>query len=221
MEKYAIIVAGGKGTRMKSEVPKQFLPLLGKPIMAHTINKFLAAECKVIIVLPKDHFETFEELVLPSCHSQNIKFTEGGITRFHSVKNGLELIDSDGYVAVHDAVRPLISLDTIQESFNTAQINQTAVTSIPLKDSIREIKENTNSAKDRSKYRLIQTPQTFSVTLLKKAYETEYLDNFTDDASVVEHYGATITLFNGDYSNLKITTPEDLIIAKALINEEI
>ena len=221
-QKYAIIVAGGSGTRMKSSTPKQFLSLNGKPIIAHTINKFLQTDCEIIVVLPPHHFKTFKENVLHHCNSQEMVLAEGGATRFHSVKNGLNCIKPNGLVAIHDAVRPLISTETIYNCFKTADNKGNAVASVALKDSIRKVESpDKNIAQNRSDYFLVQTPQTFDGDLLLKAYECDYKDHFTDDASVFENAGHSIQLVEGDYKNIKITTPEDLTVAKALLDEEL
>ena len=198
-KKYAIIVAGGSGSRMKSDLPKQFIKIGDKPIMAHTISQFQKADCQVIVVLPASHFKTFKDLVLSHCHSTEMILVEGGKTRFESVKNGLACIHEECLIAIHDAVRPFIPTSIIDESFDTAVRSGTAVVSVPLKDSIRLYKEGHNEAVNRSDYRIIQTPQTFKSSLLFSAYKQEYKDFFTDDASVVESAGHTIHLIEGDY----------------------
>lgn len=215
MKKYAIIVAGGSGTRMKSTIPKQFLFVDNQPIIAMTINQFLKAGCEVIVVLPSMFLSTFETEILLHCDNQDLLLVEGGDTRFQSVKNGLEHVDDESLVAVHDAVRPFIKIETINNSFEEAKLKNNAVTSIVLKDSIRLLTNNGSESKDRAMYRLIQTPQTFDGKLLKKAYKQEFTTSFTDDASVFEADGNTIHLIDGDFKNIKITTPEDLLIAKA------
>ena len=221
-QKCAIIVAGGSGTRMKSVIPKQFIHLNSKPIMAHTINRFLETSSLIVVVLPKEHFKTFNDEVLPYCNSEDLTLIEGGSSRFHSVKNGLSAIPANSLVAIHDAVRPLISRETISNSYSVAEEKGSAVVSIALKDSIRRIdKTGKSEAKNRANYFLVQTPQTFDSDLLLKAYNCEYNDVFTDDASVFEHAGYHIELVSGDYRNIKITTPEDLVVAKALMNEKL
>lgn len=221
-KRYAVIVAGGSGTRMQTDRPKQFLMLEGKPIMAHTINRFLSSNCEVIVVLPADHFLTFKEDVLHHCHSQEMILAQGGETRFHSVKNGLDLVKKDSLVAIHDAVRPLVSLKDIELSFTEAEKHGCAVVSVPLKDSIRQVSKNGhNNAVNRSDFYLIQTPQTFRSELLLDSYTCAYNSSFTDDASVFEQQGNKIHLVEGDYRNIKITTPEDLTVAKALLNEKL
>lgn len=221
MKKFAVIVAGGNGSRMNSELPKQFIHLHQKPIMAYTINQFLAVGCEIIVVLPKEHFGTFKQEILHHCHSQEMTLAQGGQTRFHSVKNGLDTIFEPGLVAVHDAVRPFVSLELIQESFSTAQKKTNAIAAVGLKDSIRRLTPSGSQSKNRAEYQLIQTPQTFQTELLLEAYNQPYRDEFTDDASVFEHAGHQIHLIPGSYKNIKITTPEDLLVAKAFLDEKI
>ncbi len=219
---YALIVAGGKGTRIKSKVPKQFLDLDGLPILMHTINAFFkySAVIKIVLVLPEDDFPLWEELCLLNNYHKPIILQKGGDTRFQSVKNGLEKIDGDGLVAIHDGVRPLVSEDIIGASFRLAAVHGSAVAAVRLKESIRMTDQDNTKAMDRSKFRLIQTPQTFRVELIKKAYELKEDASLTDDASVAEKAGHTISLFEGSYENIKITTAEDLVIAEALLKSK-
>jgi len=216
---YAIIVAGGKGTRIKSQTPKQFIELNGKPVLLHTLEVFFrySDNLHVILVLPKDDFETWKII----CEIHNFKkpvvLQQGGDTRFQSVKNGLSRIDGDGYVAIHDGVRPLVNEGIIRTSFKLAKINQSAIAAVPLNESIRMTDRGGTKAMDRSKFHLIQTPQTFQVALIKKAYEQKEDVHFTDDASVVEKAGHRVSLFQGSFTNLKITNQEDLIVAEALL----
>jgi 2-C-methyl-D-erythritol 4-phosphate cytidylyltransferase len=219
-KEYALIVAGGKGTRIKSKVPKQFLDLDGLPILMRTINAFYAysPEITVIVVLPEDDFVLWKELCLLHGYTKPLILQKGGETRFQSVKNGLNRIDGEGLVAIHDGVRPLVSKDIIGASFRLAAVHGSAVAAVRLKESIRMTDQDNTKAADRSKFRLIQTPQTFSVSLIKMAYHTKEYPNFTDDASVAEHAGHPISLFEGSYENIKITTAEDLIIAEALLS---
>jgi 2-C-methyl-D-erythritol 4-phosphate cytidylyltransferase len=220
---YAIIVAGGSGSRMKSEIPKQFLPLAGKPILLHTVEKFLQIpSIQLIIALPTNDINYWHEITESNSLIQQFKdsiiITAGGATRFQSVKNGLNQIKSDGLVAVHDGVRPLVNLEIIQKSYSVASAHGTAVTSVWVKDSVREVNEYGESkAIDRTKLKLVQTPQTFRVSLIKKAFEVEEQSFFTDCASVLEFSGEKITLIDGAYENIKITTPEDMIVAEAFL----
>ena len=222
-EKFAIIVAGGSGSRMKSETPKQFLPLAGKPILLHTVEKFLQIpDIQLIIVLPKNDIEYWHKIAhsnsIVQKNTDSLIIVVGGDTRFQSVKNGLSQIKCDGLVAVHDGVRPLVNLEIIQNSYLVAEKYGTAVASVWVKDSVREVNSNgENLALDRTKLKLIQTPQTFRVGLIKKAFEVEEQSFFTDCASVLEYSGEKITLIDGAYENIKITTPEDMIVAEAVL----
>jgi 2-C-methyl-D-erythritol 4-phosphate cytidylyltransferase len=218
MKKYAIIVAGGSGSRMKSDLPKQFIEIGGLPILMHTLKRFKEAdtEIELILVLPESQFEFWEELC--EIHSEFTraiphKLVAGGKSRFQSGRNGLQVINNEGLVAIHDGVRPFVSAEIINESFRVADEKGTAVVSVASKDSVRV----NGQAIDRSTVRLIQTPQTFQIPLIKKAFETPELSTFTDDASVAEHAGFEIHLIEGAYENIKITTPEDLLWAEVLL----
>ncbi|WMJ73218.1 2-C-methyl-D-erythritol 4-phosphate cytidylyltransferase [Cytophagaceae bacterium ABcell3] len=222
LNRYAIIVAGGSGTRMNSSVPKQFLKVAGKPILMHTIEKFIETDPQttIVLVLPLQEIATWKSLVKKHQFKHQVQIAEGGRSRFASVKNGLKVIEEEeALVAIHDGVRPCISPETIERSYEHAAIYGSAITSVPLKDSIRLIKEkNSNEAVDRSMYRLIQTPQTFKLSLIRDSYQTTELPHFTDDASVAEHASNRIHLIEGSYLNLKITTPDDLVIAECLLS---
>ena len=211
-------MAGGSGSRMKSDIPKQFMEVGGLPILMHTLKRFKEADSQIelILVLPESQFEFWNELCLkyPLVPHQLVK---GGKTRFQSGLNGLQIIDNEGLVAIHDGVRPFVSVEIINESFRIASEKGTAVVSVPSKDSVRV----NGQAIDRSTVRLIQTPQTFQIPLIKKAFETEELSTFTDDASVAEHAGFEINLIEGNYENIKITTPEDLLWAEVILNAKI
>ena len=217
---YALLVAGGKGTRIKSSLPKQFIELVGKPILLHTIEAFISYSdsIKIILVLPEDDFPIWESICKKFNFSYPIVLQKGGETRFQSVKNGLGRIEGEGLVAIHDGVRPLISSDIIGASFRLAAAHQSAVAAVRLKESIRMTDQDNTKAMDRSKFRIIQTPQTFHLQLIKKAYEIKEDPNLTDDASVAEKAGHIISLFEGSYENIKITTSEDLVVAEALMN---
>jgi 2-C-methyl-D-erythritol 4-phosphate cytidylyltransferase len=215
-KKYAIIVAGGSGSRMKSDVPKQFIEVGGLPILMHTLQRFKEAdaEIEIILVLPESQFDYWKEL----CQKYKTvphQLVAGGNTRFQSGLNGLKAIENEGLVAIHDGVRPFVSKEIINESFKVASEKGTAVVSVPSKDSVRV----NGQAIDRSTVRLIQTPQTFQISLIKKAFEIEELSIFTDDASVAEHAGFEINLIEGNYENIKITTPEDLLWAEVLLKQ--
>lgn len=222
MKYYAIIVAGGSGSRMHSAVPKQFLLLNGLPTLMHTINAFHNCQThpEIIVVLPSDSHDYWNTL----CTSHNFdiphQLVSGGETRFHSVKNGLGLInDEDAIIAVHDAVRPLISNEIIDDSYECAAKYGNAIVAIKSRDSVRQIKDNRSVSLVRDEIYLIQTPQTFQLAQLKNAYLQPYHNNFTDDASVVEQTGVNINLISGSYQNIKITFPEDIAIAEFLLKQ--
>ena len=218
-KEYALVVAGGKGTRINSKTPKQFLELNGLPVLMHTLLAFYrySEDITVILVLPEDDLQTWQSLCARHKFIRPVILQKGGETRFQSVKNGLEKIENDGLVAIHDGVRPLVSENIIATSFRMASVHQSAIAAMPLKESIRMMDQDHTKAVVRSKYRLIQTPQTFSVSLIKKAYEMQEDLSLTDDASVAENSGHVVSLFEGSYENIKITTTEDLIIADALL----
>lgn len=219
-KEFALIVAGGKGTRIKSKLPKQFLELHGKPILMHTLDAFFrySEKIQIVLVLPEDDFQTWRDLCARYQYQQPVILQKGGETRFQSVKNGLDKIEGPGLVAIHDGVRPLVSEDIIGASFRLAAVHQSAVAAVRLKESIRMTDQDNTKAVDRSRFRLIQTPQTFSIDLIKQAYQLKEDTTLTDDASVAERLGHTISLFEGSYLNIKITTPEDLIVAEALMS---
>jgi 2-C-methyl-D-erythritol 4-phosphate cytidylyltransferase len=214
----ALIVAGGKGTRIKSVLPKQFIELNGKPVLLHTLEAFIrySPSIRIVLVLPEDDFEIWRSICEKFEFNYPVTLQKGGETRFQSVKNGLQNI-TEGLVAIHDGVRPLVSEDIIGASFRLAAIHKCAIAAVRLKESIRMTDQDNTKAVDRSRFRLIQTPQTFDVSLIKKAYEQKEEISFTDDASVAERAGNIISLFEGSYENIKITTQEDLIVAKALM----
>lgn len=218
-QEYALIVAGGKGTRIKSNVPKQFIRLNGKPILLYTLDAFFkySEKISVVLVLPETDFGTWKSICDEFNFSKSVILQKGGDTRFQSVKNGLDKIVGAGLVAIHDGVRPLVNADLIGASFRLAAVHGSAVAAVRLKESIRVTDQDTTKAVDRSKYRLIQTPQTFDLQLIKKAYQIKEDPNLTDDAGVAERSGHKVSLFEGSYQNIKITTPEDLVVAEALL----
>jgi 2-C-methyl-D-erythritol 4-phosphate cytidylyltransferase len=218
-KEYALIVAGGKGTRIKSVVPKQFIEILGKPVLLHTLEAFYrySENINIILVLPEDDLVIWNQITAKYNFTKSIQIAIGGESRFQSVKNGLAKIDSDGLVAIHDGVRPLVSPDIIGASFRLAAVHKSAVAAVRLKESIRMTDQDNTKAMDRSRFRLIQTPQTFDIALIRKAYELKEDASLTDDASVAERAGHIISLFEGSYRNIKITTEEDLEIAEALL----
>jgi len=221
MKKYIIIVAGGSGTRMKSIVPKQFIELQGKPMLMHTIEKFVKAipEIYIIVVLAKQLHDEWKQLCMKHHFTYKVELTDGGETRFHSVKNGLAVVPAGCLVGVHDAARPFVSSQTIINTFEGAEKKGNASPVVPLTESVREVKEGNNKAIDRSKIFIVQTPQCFHSDLLQKAFLQEYRSTFTDDASVVEAIGEKINLIEGNYENIKITTPQDIIVAESIIKQ--
>lgn len=218
---FAIIVAGGSGARMKTHTPKQFIPLGNKPILMLTVSRFLrfSETLSIVLVLPEKEIQTWENLCNNHSFDQKrIKVVAGGATRFQSVKNGLNAIDSkEGLVAIHDGVRPFVTANLIEHGFAKALEKGNAIAAVSLKESIRKIFEGRASeARDRKKYMLIQTPQTFRLNSIKQAYKQPESDIFTDDSSVAECAGEEIVLIEGSYHNIKITTPEDLVLAEAV-----
>jgi 2-C-methyl-D-erythritol 4-phosphate cytidylyltransferase len=226
---YVIIVAGGKGLRMGSDIPKQFLPIGGKPVLMRTLERFreYSAELQIILVLPEAQQEYWNELCNRYDFQVEYQLANGGETRFHSVQNGLALIpdDAEGVVGVHDGVRPFPSIEVIRNCYETARTEKAVIPVIPVVETLRHLlnthctMQNAQSSETvpRNEYRLVQTPQTFDIQLLKAANHQPYNDGFTDDASVVESYGHDITLVEGNRENIKITTPYDLVIAECLL----
>jgi 2-C-methyl-D-erythritol 4-phosphate cytidylyltransferase len=219
---YVIIVAAGRGSRMQLPTPKQFIKLDGKPVLLHSINAFAAynPDVNIILVLPADQFGTWEKIRSEYTISVPVQITAGGETRFESVKNGLSLItDTEALVGIHDAVRPLVSQKTISGAFKSAERYGSGIPAVPLSDSIRQIESKRSVAVDRSRYCVVQTPQCFQVSILKKAYEQEYRYTFTDDASVVEANGTEVHLVDGNVDNFKLTNRVDLIVAEAMLKD--
>lgn len=215
MKAYAIIVAGGKGLRMGGDIPKQFLPIGGKPVLMQTIEAFRNAlnDVHIVLVLPADQHDYWLKLCKDyGFHSPEL-IAKGGETRFHSVKNGLALLpdDEDAVVGVHDGVRPFVSKETIQRCFAAAAEGKAVVPVVPVVETVRQVLPNGKSiTRPRDEYRLVQTPQTFPLALLKEAYQQPYSEAFTDDASVVEAMGKEIEMVEGNRENIKLTTPSDL-----------
>ncbi|QHT70090.1 2-C-methyl-D-erythritol 4-phosphate cytidylyltransferase [Rhodocytophaga rosea] len=220
---YAIIVAGGSGSRMQTFLPKQFIKIGSKPVLMHTIERFhqYSPQLHIILVLPSQEIQTWEELCDQYNFTIPVQTVAGGPTRFHSVQNGLSAISAEeGLVAVHDGVRPFVSIETISQSFAVAKEKGCAITMVPLKDSIRRIDPTGNNfSEDRRAFCLVQTPQTFRLSILRQSFaQATDSSRFTDDASVAEAAGYAISLIEGSYRNIKITTPEDLIWAEAVIS---
>lgn len=224
MKEFAIIVAGGSGSRMQSKTPKQFLLLGGKPILIHTIEVFnsYSEDLSIILVLPENEIPTWKQLCIDYKFDQLVRVVPGGSSRTQSVANGLNAIEeNESVVAIHDGVRPLVETETIRNSFKLAKIHGNAVACTYLKESLRFVNKNISKSINRSNYRLIQTPQTFKTTYIKAAYENLKDDiAYTDDASVAEENGLVISLFEGSYENIKITTHEDLLFAEAIIDKK-
>ncbi|MBO7119264.1 MAG: 2-C-methyl-D-erythritol 4-phosphate cytidylyltransferase [Bacteroidaceae bacterium] len=215
MNSYAIIVAGGKGLRMGGDVPKQFLPIDGKPILMHTIEAFRRAldGIQIVLVLPAEQQDYWQELCRKYVFRSPELIANGGETRFHSVRNGLSLLpdDGDAVVGVHDGVRPFVSKETIVRCYEEAARGKAVVPVVPVVETVRQILPDGKSiTRPRDEYRLVQTPQTFPLAMLKQAYEQPFSETFTDDASVVEALGLEITMVEGNRENIKITTPSDL-----------
>ena len=242
---YVIIVAGGKGLRMGSDIPKQFLPIGGKPVLMRTLERFreYSDDLQMILVLPEAQQDYWKELCkeyhfpLPAttplpqqggAGGGSYLLANGGQTRFHSVQNGLALVpdDAEGVVGVHDGVRPFPSIEVIRNCYETARTAKAVIPVIPVVETVRKLDltkcqtlcEVESVTVPRDEYRLVQTPQTFDIQLLKAANRQPYNDGFTDDASVVESYGHTITLVEGNRENIKITTPYDIVVAEAILN---
>lgn len=230
MSDYIIIVAGGKGLRMGSDVPKQFLPVGGRPVLMHTLERFQAyseqqqaagrSGLRIILVLPKQQQAYWKEL----CEKYHFKvehtIADGGETRFHSSKNGLALIpdDASGVVGIHDGVRPFVSVEVIADCFEAARRSEAAIPVLPVTDTLRHIDGDGNGKNVlRTDYRIVQTPQTFDIQLAKRAFNQPYSEIFTDDASVVEAIGSRVTMVEGNRENIKITTPYDLMMAEQLV----
>jgi 2-C-methyl-D-erythritol 4-phosphate cytidylyltransferase len=217
MDHFALVVAGGSGLRMGTEIPKQFLLLKGEPVLMHTLRKFKSCK-QIILVLPDAQIGYWNELCVKYNFVIPHTVVKGGNERFYSVLNGLNVLPDNGLVAIHDGVRPCVSVDVIQDAFETAEKLGNAIVAVPSKDSIRMVDDGKSFALDRSKYYLIQTPQVFNLSLLKEAYlTTAYQTAFTDDASVFEYAKHQINIVKGEYTNIKITTPEDLPLAELFL----
>lgn len=222
-QKSAVIVAGGKGSRMKTEFPKQFIEIAGKPVLMHTILKFYHCfqDIQIVVVLPFEQIETWNRLLSEYRFTIPHQIAPGGTERFYSVKNGLAKIQDIGVVAIHDGVRPLVSEKVIRQSFMVAQESGGAIPVIRPAESLRKISKNENLPVNRNDYRLVQTPQTFQTKRIKKAYEQPYQTRFTDDATVFEAAGNTVSLIDGNIENLKITHPFDLKVVELILPDNL
>lgn len=221
MKKYAVLVAGGSGTRMGGAVPKQFLVLSGKPVLLHSIEKFLAAfyDLEIILVIHPSFITQAKEIIRPLAAASRIAIVAGGETRFHSVKNGLSQVKEEAVVFVHDAVRCLVSVSLIHCCYEQALTKGSAIPAVSVTDSVRLVDGSATKVIDRNLLKAIQTPQTFRSEVILPAFEQEYNDNFTDEATVVEAAGHEVFLIEGERENIKITVPSDLIIAEQLLQK--
>ena len=238
MKRAVIIVAGGRGLRMGGDLPKQFIPMEGKPVLMHTLEAFYRwnASAELILVLPEDHQPYWKMLCQEIGCKAPHRVVNGGATRFHSVRNGLQFLaeemrdgcgakkngtggDERLLVAVHDGVRPFVTSEVISDCFAEAEVSGVAIPVIPVIDSLRETVEGGSRPVDRSRYVAVQTPQVFDMALLWEAYQQPYTEFFTDDASVVEAMGHTVSTVSGNRENIKITTPLDLLVAEVLITQ--
>ena len=218
MKKHIIIVAGGKGLRMGGDIPKQFLPVCGKPVLMRTLEAFHAydASMRLILVLPVSQQAYWKQLCEEYQFDLVHEIANGGETRFHSVKNGLALVKEDGLVGVHDGVRPFVSQEVISRCYEEAVSLKAVIPVIGVVETVRHLTEEGSETVPRDQYKLVQTPQVFDVALLRRAYQQEYTDLFTDDASVVEALGEKVYLVEGNRENIKLTTPFDLKLAELL-----
>ena len=219
MKKFAVIVAGGTGSRMNTTIPKQFLLLNGKPVLYYTISTFLQAyeDLQLILVLPEEYVAAGKEVIDAFFDYSRIQITVGGRTRFHSVQNGLKLVTEESIVFVHDAVRCLVSVDLIHRCCNAALEKGSAIPVIECLNSVRVINLEENEAIDRNTIKLVQTPQTFHSKIIIPAFNIDHKDKFTDEATVVEAFGLKLQLIEGEENNIKITRPIDLLIAEYLL----
>ena len=220
MKKYAVIVAGGTGSRMNSNIPKQFLLIKNKPVLFYTIDVFLKTydDMQVILVLPEDHIPKGQEVIDAYFDSSRINICEGGRTRFHSVQNGLSFVTEESIVFVHDGVRCLPTKDLIERCYTQATKSGSAIPVVTSRDSVRLLTIDGHVAVDRNTVKLVQTPQTFHSKILLTAFKIDYKDKFTDEATVVEAFGIKVNLIEGEENNIKITLPGDIFIAEQIIN---
>ena len=218
MKKHIIIVAGGKGLRMGGEIPKQFLPICGKPVLMRTLEAFHAYDSSIhiVLVLPVSQQAYWKELCAEYHFALPHDVADGGETRFHSVMNGLAKVEGEGLVGVHDGVRPFVSQEVIARCYEEAAEKKAVIPMIGVVETVRQLVDGESVTVPRDQYKLVQTPQVFDVALLRKAYHQEYTDMFTDDASVVEALGEKVHLVEGNRENIKLTTPFDLKLAELL-----
>jgi 2-C-methyl-D-erythritol 4-phosphate cytidylyltransferase len=221
MKKYAVIVAGGSGSRMGSALPKQFMLLKDKPVLYYTLKAFSDAypypDLQIILVLPIDYTDMGQEIIDAYFEKDHIQITAGGDSRFQSVKNGLALIEEESIIFVHDGVRCLVSGELIHRCYDMAAETGSAIPVVASSDSVRLLTDEGNDAIDRNKVMLVQTPQTFHSKILLPAFQIDYKDKFTDEATVAEAYGIKVSLVAGEETNIKITRPVDLLIAEEMM----
>ena len=219
MKKYVIIVAGGKGLRMGSDLPKQFLPMGDKPVLMHTLKVFRRYDetLQIIVVLPREQQDFWKQLCQKHSFAVEHTLADGGETRFHSVKNGLALVQEPGLVGVHDGVHPFVSVEVIRRCYDLAKVQKAVIPVVDVVETLRHLTDAGSETVSRNDYKLVQTPQVFDVELLKQAYAQEFTPFFTDDASVVEAMGIPVYLAEGNRENIKITTPFDLKVGSALL----
>lgn len=223
MKKYAVIVAAGSGTRMGNDLPKQFILINDKPVLYYTLKTFLEAydDLQVVLVLPVDYTDMGQEIIDAWFDKDRIRITAGGDTRFQSVKNGLALAEDESIIFVHDGVRCMLTQDLVHRCYETAIETGSAVPVITSKDSVRLLQEDGSDAIDRNRIVFVQTPQAFHSKILLPAFQIDYKEKFTDEATVVEAFGLKVTLIQGEENNIKITRPVDLVIAVKLLQESV
>lgn len=219
MDKYILIVAGGKGIRMKSEVPKQFVELNGMPVVMRTIDAFSVDHQidQITLVIPNGYLSYWKDLCEKHHFSAALNIIEGGPQRYHSVKRGLSMVPNDALVAIHDAARPFVTKEILSAGFKIATKKGNAIPAISINESLREISGSLSKSVNRNRYKIVQTPQFFHASLIKKAYQQPFNERFTDDATIMEAFGHQIYLFEGEPLNIKITKPEDLKLAESMI----
>ncbi len=222
MNKFVLIAAGGSGSRMHSSLPKQFIEIDGKPILIHVFQAFLiyAPDIRFVLALPESHYESWNNLCKKHHFENHHQVVASGPTRFHTVKNGLRFIPDDSLVAIHDGARPLVSLHTISQVFHFAEKFGSAIPVIKPSESVRMADGPISKPLDRDKLRMVQTPQCFHASLIKKAYNKSYHESFTDDSTVLEADGGRLFLIEGNTDNIKVTNPSDLIVAEALLKRK-
>lgn len=221
MKRFAVILAGGQGKRFGGQIPKQFRDINGRPVIFYTIEKFATQGCKVILVLPEDKFDYWNQLSEMYEFEYSVELVAGGEERFHSVKNGIDSITEEGEVAIHDAVRPLVTSEMIEDGFTLAQTSGSAIPVVTIRDEIRIVdRKEGYTPVNRESYKRVQSPQIFDVKALQEVMDCDYSDEYSDEATLWESRGKSLYFFDGDHQNIKITYPSDLIYAEAVFNEK-